>query len=255
VRRLSALGDVVLRSVRFPIIEVALAVAMLSVVGSGGLLALSIPPFAKGIGDELWTVSSSCGIAVFITVIVSMVCGWSFASMVSHGEAVNVLSMPVGRRTLLTLAAAGCVVAPVSILATCASVAAAVYSSSPTPSGVAVATLAEVAVPTLVFSIILAVSAIAKSRWGAVAAGFASWIGLSFAGSVASLILRTTRISLGEAIAVSCLSPASGAVMLYSAASAKPIDIALPSSLIDIGVAAAIVLYVVLIHSRRWEPV
>ena len=253
--RLGAVSDVVLRSIRFPIAEVALALAVLSVVGSGGFLATSLPPSMPRGLVEIWAATSSCGMAAFICIILSMVCGWSFASMVEHGELLTLLSMPVSRWLVLSVAAVGCIAVPAAIVSLCAALAAYLYAPNPSASGIAVAAVTATALPMIVFSTVYASATISKSRWLVVAAGFVTWIALSIAGSVLALFLRLSKPSLATAIAVACINPGTATLLLHGAIKTSPVTVASIASAIDWGIAIAIALATIVIAGRRWEPV
>jgi len=249
--RLGAVADIVLHSIRAPIYEIALglsvAVSLVTAHMAGYAVTAFVSPSVRG----LMLVSSGSSFTTLVAFVISVVCGWSFASMASRGELSTLLSMPVSRRTILALAAVGCFAAPLSIIAVSSGIVASVYSLSPREGLAAV--LSTMAVPSVVFVIVLALSALAKSRVGCVVGGFLTWLGMGIGGGVALALLHGSSLSPVEAIALGCLNPLV-ATTVARMSNLAPLDLALYSSIIDICVAVSICIAIVIAASRRWEP-
>lgn len=249
--RLGAVADIVLHSIRAPIYEIALGLGVAISLVMAHATAYSVVSFVSGSARALVLASAGSSFTTLIAFVLSVVCGWSVASMASRGEFTTILSMPVSRRAILALAAVGCFAAPLGIVAVSAGLVVALYSMPPREAVAGV--LSVMAVPSVVFAVVLALAALAKSRVGCVVGGFLTWVGMGIASGVALALLHGRALSAVEAIALGCLNPLASAALAH-AASLEPVTLALTSSLIDLCAASAACTAMVLVGSRRWEP-
>ncbi len=253
--RVGALASIVLNPLRFPVYEIALCAALALAIVLNGRSVFFISAAGRSSVDLAFVNASVINsFPAFIAFVLSVVYAWNFASSVSHGEALTILSMPVSRRLIASLAAVGCVAMPIALLATCTAITTYIYANEPTAKLIVATTLAMIAIPTIVSSMIFVSAIITRNKWVSLATGLASSIGLGIAGTLAVAFNMHSKLSQAEAIAISCLSPIGGALNFHRFAGMSVLDLAIVSSVIDLVIAIAICLLTIYMVDKRWEP-